>query len=137
MVAAELLGDKTRPADARKVPAAVMPNFNMKIAANELVDKKGSVVKLDVPGAVQPIAVESLGDKKQAEETSKRNSAKHIVQRNRWETRSKPRRHFKRNLAKYILQWNCWETRNKARKHSKRNSGKHMKVRNPRKLVEH
>ena len=39
-----------------------MPNFNMKIAANELVDKKSPVVQLDVPGVVQPIAVDTLGD---------------------------------------------------------------------------
>ena len=39
-----------------------MPNFNMKIAANELVDKKSPVIQLDVPGVVQPIAVDTLGD---------------------------------------------------------------------------
>ena len=54
--------DMTGPADTLKVPAAVMPNFNKKIAANELVDKKIPVVQMDVPGVVQPMAVDTLGD---------------------------------------------------------------------------
>ena len=41
--------DNTGPADTLQVPAAVMPNFNMEIAANVLVDKTGTVVQMDVP----------------------------------------------------------------------------------------
>ena len=54
--------EKIGPADTLQVTAAVMPNFNMEIAANELVDKKGPVVQLDVPGVIQTIAVDTLGD---------------------------------------------------------------------------
>ena len=53
--------DKTGQTDTLQVPAAVMPDFNMDIAVDELVDKKGLVVQLDVPGVVQPIAVDTLG----------------------------------------------------------------------------
>ena len=60
--------DKIGPADTRKVPAAVMPNIKMKIAANKLGEKIGPADMREVPGAVMPnfkmkIAANGLGDK--------------------------------------------------------------------------
>ena len=72
---AKVLGDKTGPAEQLKVPAAVEPNFRMKIAAMKLGDmgaitpNKVSVKMLEVPEAFEAPSGQNGCEPGRAEET--------------------------------------------------------------------